>query len=299
MSNSHDTTRSFTVVIPCYNRPDSLYSTLHSLAQINYPAHLWDIIVVDDGSNEPLESIVKNAELPVPALCLRQRNAGPGAARNTAAQASTMDYLAFTADDCTPAPDWLLALSRSFGHDGLERALVGGNIHHALPDRLCPTASHLLVEHLKSHMNAKSARFFTPNNLAVHRESFLEAGGFHASFGPTGEDREFCDRWAAQGRPIAFEPDAVVAHAHPQSLRGFLRQHYSYGIGSARFRALRTQPNTPSIPEPLSFYVRLVLSPFRSEFRNKALLTVLLAASQVANTLGVIRERLFGKEKRG
>ena len=286
-------------MIPCYNRPDSLSETLNSLAQIQYPSHLWDIIVVDDGSLEPLESVVKNANLPVPASCLQQRNAGPGAARNTAAHASSKSYLAFTADDCTPEPDWLLVLSRSFGRDGLERALIGGKIHHALPNRLCPTASHLLVEYLKAYMNEEHARFFTPNNLAVHRESFLDSGGFHASFGPTGEDREFCDRWAAQGRPIAYEPNAIVAHTHPQSVRGFLRQHYAYGIGSARFRAVRLQAKGSSIPEPLSFYVRLVLSPFRSEYPKKALLTVLLAASQVANTLGVLRERFFGKERRG
>lgn len=286
-------------MIPCYNRPGRLAGALESLAGIEYPPELWDIIVVDDGSPEPIESVVSDARLPIPARSLRQPNAGPGAARNTAAHASIRDYLAFTADDCAPAPDWLLALSRAFDQDGHENALIGGEIIHGLPNKLCPTASHLLVEHLKAHKNACNPLFFTPNNLAVHRASFIEAGGFHPSFGPTGEDLEFCSRWAAQGRPIAYEPGAVVAHAHPQSLRGFLRQHYAYGIGSARARAMRSHTRPPTIPEPLGFYIRLVLSPFRSNYRNKAILAAILAASQVANALGVFRERVNGKGSRG
>lgn len=285
-------------MIPCYNRPGRLASALESLAAIDYPPQLWDIIVVDDGSPVPIDSVVSDARLPIPARYLRQTNAGPGAARNTAAHASVRDYLAFTADDCSPAPDWLLALSRAFGQDGHETALIGGEIRHALPNKLCPTASHLLVEHLKAHKNAGAPKFFTPNNLAVHRASFIDAGGFHPSFGPTGEDLEFCDRWAAQGRTIAYEPGAVVAHSHPQSVRGFLRQHFAYGIGSARARAMRSQTRPSTIPAPLGFYIRLVLSPFRSQYRNKALLAAILAVSQVANALGVFRERMYGKESR-
>lgn len=284
------------MVIPSYGRPERLAHALESLAQIEYPHDLWDIIVVDDGSPVPIESTVRNAHLPVPARCLRQTNSGPGTARNTAAHASSMDYLAFTADDCAPAPDWLSRLAEAFQRPGQERALIGGTIRHALPDRPCPTASHLLVEYLKASKNAERPRFFTPNNLAVLRESFIESGGFHHRFGPTGEDREFCDHWAAQGRIIAYEPAAVVSHAHPQSLRGFLRQHYAYGIGSARFRAVRSQNQASAVPEHLAFYFGLLFCAFRSEYRNKVLLTALLAASQVVNAAGSLRERYLRRE---
>lgn len=291
MSDGRAQLPTFSVVIPSYGRPERLACALESLAHVMYPHDRWDVIVVDDGSPVPIENTVRTVALPVPARCLRQDNAGPGSARNIAANASSMDYLAFTADDCTPSPDWLSSIAVSIQTQGHERALIGGTVRHALPEHPCPTASHLLVEYLKAHKNTQSPRFFTPNNLAVHRESFIESGGFHHRFGPTGEDREFCDRWAAQGREIAYEPGAVVSHAHPQTLRGFLRQHYTYGVGSARFRSVRTQQSVSAVPEPLGFYVGLVLAAFRSEYPNKAALTALLAASQVVNAAGALRER--------
>lgn len=281
----------FSVVVPSYNRPAQIAQMLAALSVIEYPADRWEVIVVDDGSQEPLAPAVQSVGMPVRVRCVRQDNSGPGVARNTAARVSEMEYLAFTADDCIPATDWLLKLAAAFRADGMSRALIGGTVRHALPNKLCPTASHLLVEYLKFAQNKDKPRFFTPNNLAVHRECFLEVGGFHEAFGPTGEDREFCARWSTLGNKIGFEPRAVVDHAHPQSLVGFLRQHFAYGVGSARFRALRDGENQQAVPESLGFYLRLVLSPLQSEFPAKCRLMVLLLMSQVVNACGVLTEQ--------
>ncbi len=232
--------------------------------------------------------------MPVATRCIRQPNAGPGVARNTGAKASAHQYLAFLADDCLPETDWLLRIAGAFLRGNMERALIGGSVRHALPQRLCPTASHLLVEHLKDWMNRDNPRFFTPNNLAVHRESFLDAGGFNERFGTTGEDREFCARWVSQGRPTGVEPLAIVDHCHPQSLGGFLRQHFAYGVGSARYRIIHGVRGGRAVPEPLGFYYQLVTSPFGTQYPKKALLALILVMSQVANASGVIYERFFG-----
>lgn len=281
----------FSVVVPSYNRPERLMHMLSGLSDLDYPADRWEVIVVDDGSHEPLTRAVESVVLSVQVRCIRQDNAGPGAARNTAAQDSRMEYLAFTADDCRPAPDWLMKFAAAFRQTGMERALIGGTVRHALPDKLCPTASHLIVEYLKSVQNVDRPRFFTPNNLAVHRESFHEIGGFHDAFGPTGEDREFCNRWSSLGNETGFAPGAVVDHAHPQSIVGFLRQHFAYGVGSARFRALRDGESQQVVPETLGFYLRLVLCPLRSKYPGKIRLMLLLVLSQIVNAIGALSEQ--------
>ncbi|RNC81887.1 MAG: glycosyltransferase [Phycisphaera sp.] len=286
----------FSVVVPSYNRPARLTKMLAGLTDIEYPVDCWEVIVVDDGSQEPLALAVQGVSLPVRVRCVRQDNSGPGVARNTAAEVSEMEYLAFTADDCRPASDWLMRLAAAFKTNGMERAMVGGTVRHALPNELCPTASHLLVEYLKSVQNADKPQFFTPNNLAVHRKTFLEAGGFCEAFGATGEDREFCDRWSLHGYETGFESKAVVDHAHPQSLIGFLKQHFAYGVGSARFRALRDGEHQQTVPESLGFYLRLVLSPIRSGFPGKYRLMVLLLVSQVVNACGALSEQFSDAE---
>jgi GT2 family glycosyltransferase len=290
----------FAVIIPSYNRPDRLRALLLGLAKLDYEHERWEILVVDDGSIEPLESATSDIALPVPVRFYRQSNTGSGGARNLAAKATQMEYLAFTADDCIPDRKWLSELSIAFSIKGSEDALVGGAISHAIPNNRYATASHLLIEYITANFNAQKPSFFTPNNLAVHRDSFLNAGGFSDSIGATGEDREFCARWLSQGRRMRFLPSAVVEHNHPLSFRGFVLQHYSYGIGSARYRQLResdsqARPRT----EPLKFYLRLISCPFRTDYPQKTTLTLLLVISQVANAAGVVRETLWPRVKSG
>lgn len=293
MNADGDAGMTFSVVIPAYNRASQLRTALENLSRIDYPSDRWNVIVVDDGSPEPLEPVVRSVRLPVRVQAFRQSNTGSGGARNLAAVRSGMEYLAFTADDCTPASDWLKQMAEAFRPAASRYALVGGAIRHALPNDSYATANHLLIEYLTAAMNAERPMFFTPNNLAVHRQSFLDAGGFNATIGPTGEDREFCSRWASQGRPIFSCDAAIVEHAHAQNLQGFVRQHISYGVGSARFRKLRvTDDKFKPIPEPLSFYINLVLYPFRTPIPRKVTHSALLALSQVANAYGVLRETM-------
>uniref|UniRef100_UPI0004776EF0 glycosyltransferase n=1 Tax=Nocardiopsis ganjiahuensis TaxID=239984 RepID=UPI0004776EF0 len=47
-------TLSVSVVIPAHGGPDKLALVLASLAAQSYPAHLMEVVVVDDGSPEPL-----------------------------------------------------------------------------------------------------------------------------------------------------------------------------------------------------------------------------------------------------
>jgi hypothetical protein len=133
-------------------------------------------------------------------------------------------------------------------------------------------------------------RFFTSNNIALARAEFLAAGGFNTGFGDgAGEDREFCDRWHAQGRPSRFEPRAVVHHAHDLSPISFLRQHYAYGRGARNFRAVRQAVARPVRIDP-AFY----LGSFRHAWQNQpvlrgAAMTLLTAAAHAAYFAGLAR----------
>lgn len=87
------------VVIPCYNAQPYIDVAIESaFRQTHRPA---EIIVVDDGSTDQSARIVESFISTVPMLRLiRQANAGPSRARNTAIQASTSDLVALLdADD--------------------------------------------------------------------------------------------------------------------------------------------------------------------------------------------------------
>lgn len=102
-----------TVVVPVYNRPDLLWYTLASLSPEHHPGVHLDVIVIDDGSDEP----VRAAGVRV----VRQDNAGAPTARNHGLAFATGRAVMFLDSDDLVEPGFfaprLAALDRS-GADG-------------------------------------------------------------------------------------------------------------------------------------------------------------------------------------
>lgn len=133
----------FSVIVPTYNRPALLRNCLEALAALDYPA---------------------------------ERNVGPGAARNTGAEQARGEYLAFTDDDCRPAPDWLRSLAAA--HAERPSHLLGGQTLNGLPENPYSTASQSLQSWLYDYCESRVSplRFFASNNLGLPREAFLALG---------------------------------------------------------------------------------------------------------------------------
>jgi len=120
-------------------------------------------------------------------------------------------------------------------------------------------------------------------------------GGFATSIpSATAEDKEFCNRWVAHGLALAHVPSVVVHHAHELTFARFLRQHFNYGRGILTFRLIRhRRADSTFIPEPLRFYVGLVVSPMRCPSAvGRWRLTALVVAAQLAIIAGALREAL-------
>src|SRR3954454_21962480 len=101
------------VVVATHNRADFLHELAATLeSQDDAPA--YEVVFADDGSQDStwseLEHIVSTTSLPMHALRLPPCG-GPSTPRNTAVAASRGDVIAFTDDDCLPAPSWLAALT--------------------------------------------------------------------------------------------------------------------------------------------------------------------------------------------
>lgn len=284
----------FSIVIPTYNRPDRLAICLQSIAEIDYPRDRFEVIVVDDGSQMSLDSVVKPFQDCLDITLLKQPNAGPATARNRGAERAKGQFLAFTDDDCMPTSDWLNHLASRFTIE--PDCLIGGLTINALPDNLYSTASQKLIDYLYEYYNAKpeESRFFASNNLALSTELFHKIGGFDTSYPrAAAEDREFCDRWLNSGYAMIYAPEVLIYHAHKLTFRSFWRQHFNYGRGAFFFHQMRSQPKlTQKSREPLSFYLNLLLYPFAEKLTPRSLLlSFLFVLSQVATTAGILRER--------
>ena len=278
------------VIVPSYNRPAQLERCLAALVQ-QQDAAPFEIVVTDDGSPTPLAETC--ARFAPRVRCIRQKNAGPGAARNAAVQAARGALLAFIDDDCLPRPGWLRSLREA--HGGVERRIVGGEIANGRPQDLFATASQDLADYIYAYFDAEhgNAQFFTTNNMACSRAEFLRLGGFDPSFGKAGaEDRDFCMRWRDDGGDLVFCREAVVDHHHEMSLREFLRQHANYGRGALHLhRAMTARGSATPKVQPLRFYLDLLTWPVRRGGLSRLPVSVLMGLSQVAMVAGYAHER--------
>jgi glycosyltransferase involved in cell wall biosynthesis len=249
----------FSVIVPTFNRPKQLEECLHALARQTYPVTDFEVIVVDDGSPIPVRATL--GPLPGGPLIkvLRIPNSGPGCARNVGAAAAQGRYLAFTDDDCRPAPSWLQALERSL--ESSPGRLIGGRTINALSENRWSATSQLIVDMVYSFNNTKpdSARFFAANNMALQADLFAQTGGFSAqAFRIASEDREFCDRWLHGGGALKFADRAIVAHAHELDMTSFCRQHFRYGRGAMLYQQLRRRRGSGRMREDIGFHLSLV-----------------------------------------
>ncbi|MCS6813553.1 MAG: glycosyltransferase family 2 protein [Cyanobacteria bacterium] len=283
----------FSIVIPTYNRPKSLAECLTALTQLDYPHDRLEVIVVDDGSTMSLEPVVNPFRDSLTIALITQTNQGPATARNTGASHAQGAYLAFTDDDCRPAPDWLTNFAVQFAKT--PTALLGGHSLNALPSNLYSTASQTLIDYIYWYYNISSNRptFFASNNMALPTLLFHEVGGFNTTFPlAAGEDREFCHRWLHAGYPMQYVPTARIHHAHQLSLKTYWKQHFNYGRGAYHFHCIRAQRDaSPMRVEPLSFYINLLTFPFSQLLKQPPILiSLLLVVSQVAGVLGFVWE---------
>lgn len=289
----------FSVIIPTFNRPVRLKACLNAIADLNFPAEAFEVIVVDDSSPVSPEPLVDELSRKIPATLVVQPHAGPATARNTGAAQATGRYLAFTDDDCRPHPDWLAHLNDALGQT--PDKIIGGLTVNALPENLYATASQDLISFLYAALNANpdQAQFFTSNNMALARNLFNDLGGFDKYFPfAAAEDRDFCERWLEQGRGLGFARQAVIYHSHALTLASFFRQHFYYGRGGYHFYRLRAQRKSRVVRlQRPGFYARLLAQPLGAAQLKRPgglRLAGLTLLSQMATAAGYAAEMLKG-----
>jgi len=85
------------VVIPFYNRIDLLTTALLSAKSQSH--HNLEIILVNDGSTEPIDEFIELIKTDQRISCYQQKNSGPAAARNLGISKATGKYIAFLDSD--------------------------------------------------------------------------------------------------------------------------------------------------------------------------------------------------------
>ena len=203
-------------VIPVYN---SAAFIPQAVASINAQScRVDEIIIVDDGSTDNTEAIVRGLGDNI--RYIRQDNRGPSAARNTGIQAARGDMIAFLDADDQWTPDKIEHQLTVMQHNN-SLALVAGDMAEInLQDKV--TVPSVLNKHSLRGLFADLAGAPLPNALSLlmrtnfiptgtvlaRRSSLLNAGGFNENI-RYGEDLELWARIAAN-EAITCLPEVMM-----------------------------------------------------------------------------------------
>ena len=216
------------VVIPAFNAESTIGQAVeHSLSQAREPLEV-EVIVVDDGSTDDTAKIAESAG----ATVIRQENAGPAVARNRGWESATGQIICFTDSDCIPLPGWLENLLDGFIEEQV--GAVAGS--YEIANSSSWLAQWVHREIMERHRRMPShVRAFGSYNVAIPRYVLEATGGFDPAYRQaSGEDNDLSYRIIKEGWCIAFRPQAVVAHYHPEKVWKYLLEQYRHGFWRAK-----------------------------------------------------------------
>lgn len=241
------------VVVCTYNRSQLLDRLLNALTAQTVPADRYEVIVVDDGSQDDTAAVCRRyaSRFPNMARIDIGENGGLGRARNAGLAAASRGFILFTDDDCIPAEDWIEKTCAALRTHPIVAGAVSTPAGPYL--QLC----HNIAEFHDFMPGRKKGPipFIAGANMAFQRSVLLSLNGFDETL-PFATDMDLVLRARRQGLRVHFEPDSLVTHHHDRKhlfhVLAYSARHAAATIRIRnRYRQLMRTPFVLRSPVPL------------------------------------------------
>lgn len=226
--------KSFSIVVCTRNRARLLEQALDSIAQVEYPADDFEVLVVDNGSSDDTSAVISKfaRRVPFAVRSVSEPRVGLSAARNRAIREARGKRLFFTDDDQVVDPR-VLAEHRRVAERYRVR-VVQGAIDLAFPDGRPAWLTGALAGMLGESTDQPEGlteNDLSGGNMLFDRAVFDGIGTFREDLGKGAagysEDLELTRRLRAAGERIAYAPNARVVHVigKDRSTAAFFRRN--------------------------------------------------------------------------
>jgi glycosyltransferase involved in cell wall biosynthesis len=261
------------VVIPTHNRAEVLKATLQKI--LEQKGAEFEVIVVDDGSTDDTESVVRNFQFPIsnfqinpndpnsksqtkPTVqYIKQSASHQGAARNRGVEAATGDIIVFIGDDIFVEPGFLKAHADRHAEHPEENVVVLG---YSTWDSALPINDYMRFLESSGWQfgyrflspgsigNQEPYKFFYTSNISLKR-SFFEREKFDEQFKVYGwEDVELGYRlWKNHNMKLFYAPEAKAYHHHLLTEADLPKKMQAVGQSAVHFE--RLHPEVQVVPK--------------------------------------------------
>ena len=244
------------VVLCTRNRSELLASAITSVVSQDFATSDYEIVVVDNGSTDGTEQVVRQFGSCV--RYLREETPGLNTARNKGWRAATGQYIVFFDDDAIAEPGWLKAILSGFKQVS-PAGVIGGPV---VPIWSLPRPNWLADEIASSLtivdwgpgekvLTDLTREWLVGANMAVRKSLLCEIGGFHPWLDRVGNnllssgDVFLQKRAIEKGNQCLYSPQMKVKHHVPaQRLKQgwFEKRFYWQGMSDAVMHLIENSP---------------------------------------------------------
>ncbi|MDQ6894064.1 MAG: glycosyltransferase [Acidobacteriota bacterium] len=257
----------FTVVVPTFERPDTLFRVLEGIGNQESPPP-FEVVVVDDGSRDETGDRLRAYRPAHPFRAISQRNGGPASARNRGVREARGRHILFLGDDTVPETRLLAVHAGAHAEKRAHPVAVLGYTTWPRDRRVSPFLHHINEYGLQfgyaliQDPDSVPFNFFYTSNISLPRELLLEEGLFDTTFPHAAwEDIELAYRLMRRGMKIVYRPAAVARHHHEITFSSFRRRQERAGESAAIFYAKHPElGDFLAVPQALRFHDRSPLS---------------------------------------
>ena len=238
----------FSIIVPFRNEAENLFGLIASIEKLNYPKQLFEVLFVNDASEDASAEIIANtsAEKFTFSLLENQRkSASPKKdAIETAIQESHFEWLVTTDADCTLPPDWLRLLDAFIQQQN--PLLVAGPVCYSAKNNLLEGFQAMdffsLMGSTMGSFGLKRPFMCNGANLAYKKAFFLEANGYKGNEGFAGGDDIFLLEKALKINPksvMFLKNTGFAVSTKPQkNLPQLLHQRVRWAAKATAYKSL-------------------------------------------------------------
>jgi cellulose synthase/poly-beta-1,6-N-acetylglucosamine synthase-like glycosyltransferase len=221
-----------TVIVPCWNEEKTIYKTVRSLLNLNYPKDKVKIFLVDDGSTDgtwnALQKFSNNSNIRI----FKKENGGKHTALNLGLANVETDFLGCLDADSFADPESLVRLMSYFERDSTAMA-VAPSIIVDNPKNIVQNAQkaeyHMAV-YIKKMLAFMGAIHVTPGPLTIFRKKVFDDLGPYRSAHNT-EDMEIAYRMQKNHYKIEQCNDAYIYTNTPKTIKKLFKQRLRWIYG--------------------------------------------------------------------
>jgi cellulose synthase/poly-beta-1,6-N-acetylglucosamine synthase-like glycosyltransferase len=239
----------FSVIIPARNEAENIGPLLQALKAQTYPAHLFEIIVIDDHSTDDTAGIVKSFPgVKLISLSADMINSYKKKAIETGIAAATGEWIVTTDADCLPPVAWLQTLA-AFAEEK-QAVFIAAPVlmqHNLSPFQLFQSMDFMILQAITGAVvHKKQLTMCNGANIAYSKKVFEEVNGFSGIDGiASGDDMLLMYKiWERYPDNVFYlrSKNAIVTTRPESTWKSFFNQRVRWASKARKYEDTRFFP---------------------------------------------------------